>query len=100
MPADVTVFDADKIDDLVSKKLPDMVDAQEVKRHPPGMKAVLVNGATVVEDGRCHDVFPGKVRRQQLCMPTKVPHIRSSSSSRSHPNPLPSGEGRVRAVLA
>ncbi len=67
MPADVTVFDADKIDDLVSKKLPDMVDAQEVKRHPPGMKAVLVNGATVVEDGEIHDVFPGKVRRQQLC---------------------------------
>ncbi len=45
MPADITVFDADKIDDLVSKKLPDMVDAQEVKRHPPGMKAVLVNGS-------------------------------------------------------
>ena len=41
----------------------------EVRRHPPGMKAVLVNGATVVEDGQCIDVFPGKVRRQQLCMP-------------------------------
>ena len=67
MPADVTVFDADKIDDLVSKQLPDIIDAQEVKRHPPGMKAVVVNGATVVEDGHCHDVFPGKVRRQQLC---------------------------------
>ncbi|HEY2920795.1 MAG TPA: amidohydrolase family protein, partial [Candidatus Binatia bacterium] len=68
MPADVTVFDADKIDDLVSKKLPATVDAQEVKRHPPGMKAVVVNGATVVEDGQCIDVFPGKVRRQQLCL--------------------------------
>jgi N-acyl-D-amino-acid deacylase len=67
MPADVTVFDADKIDDLVSTKLPDIVDAQEVKKHPPGMKAVVVNGATVVEDGQCNDVFPGKVRRQQLC---------------------------------
>ncbi len=67
MPADVTVFDADKIDDLVSKKLPDIIDAQEVRRHPPGMKAVVVNGATVVEDGHCNDVFPGKVRRQQLC---------------------------------
>ena len=32
------------------------------------MKAVLVNGSTVVEDGQCHDVFPGKVRRQQLCI--------------------------------
>ena len=68
MPADVTVFDADKIDDLVSQKLPDMVDAQEVRRHPPGMKAVVVNGATVVEEGQCNDVFPGKVRRQQLCI--------------------------------
>ena len=36
MPADVTVFDADKIDDLVSKKLPDMVDAQEVQ--PPSAR--------------------------------------------------------------
>jgi N-acyl-D-amino-acid deacylase len=67
MPADVTVFDADRIDDLVSKKLPQMIDAQEVKRHPPGIKAVVVNGATVVEDGQCQNVFPGKVRRQQLC---------------------------------
>ena len=67
MPADVTVFDADKIDDLVSKQLPEIIDAKEVRRHPPGMKAVVVNGATVVEDGHCNDVFPGKVRRQQLC---------------------------------
>ncbi len=68
MPADVTVFDADRIDDLVSKKLPQMIDAAEVKRHPPGIKAVVVNGATVVEEGRCQDVYPGKVRRQQLCI--------------------------------
>jgi N-acyl-D-aspartate/D-glutamate deacylase len=67
MPADITVFDADKIDDLVSKQLPDIIDAQEVKRHPPGMKAVVVNGAVVVEDGQNNEVFPGKVRRQQLC---------------------------------
>jgi N-acyl-D-amino-acid deacylase len=67
MPADVTVFDPDKIDDLVSNQLPEIIDAQEVRRHPPGMKAVVVNGATVVEDGHCNDVFPGKVRRQQLC---------------------------------
>ena len=67
MPADITVFDADKIDDLVSKQLPDIIDAREVKRHPPGMKAVVVNGAVVVEDGKNNEVFPGKVRRQQLC---------------------------------
>ena len=68
MPADVTIFDADKIDDLVSEKLPAVIDAEEVKRHPPGMKAVVVNGQTVVEDGSNNDVFPGKVRRQQLCI--------------------------------
>ena len=67
MPADVTVFNAEQIDDLVSDRLPQVIDAQEVKRHPPGIKAVVVNGATVVEDGQCKDVFPGKVRRQQLC---------------------------------
>jgi N-acyl-D-amino-acid deacylase len=67
LPADIAVFDADKIDDLVSEKLPDIIDAQEVRRHPPGMKAVVVNGQTVVEDGANYDVFPGKVRRQQLC---------------------------------
>ena len=68
MPADVTIFDADKIDDLVSEKLPAIIDAQEVKRHPPGMKAVIVNGQTVVEDRGINEVFPGKVRRQQLCV--------------------------------
>jgi N-acyl-D-amino-acid deacylase len=68
MPADVTIFDPDKIDDLVTEKLPAMIDAQEVKRHPPGMKAVIVNGQTVVEDRNCNEVFPGKVRRQQLCI--------------------------------
>jgi N-acyl-D-aspartate/D-glutamate deacylase len=66
MPADVTVFDPDKIDDLVSSRLPEMVDAEEVQRHPPGIKAVVINGATVVEDGHCNDVFPGKVRRQHI----------------------------------
>jgi N-acyl-D-amino-acid deacylase len=67
MPADITVFDADKIDDLVSERLPEVIDAQEVKKHPPGIKAVVVNGQTVVEDGHCNDVFPGRVRRQQIC---------------------------------
>lgn len=69
LPADVTVFDADKFGDLVSERLPEKVDADEVRRHPPGMKAVVVNGQVVVEDGQCNDVFPGKVRRQQICRP-------------------------------
>jgi hypothetical protein len=32
------------------------------------MKAVIVNGQTVVEDRGINEVFPGKVRRQQLCV--------------------------------
>jgi N-acyl-D-aspartate/D-glutamate deacylase len=68
MPADVTIFNADKIDDLVSSSLPDVINAQEVMRHPPGIKAVVVNGTTVVEEGQCLDAYPGKVRRQQLCV--------------------------------
>jgi len=65
-PADVTVFDPDRISDLVSERLPQKVDAAEVQRHPPGVRAVVVNGQTVVEDGECMDVFPGKVARQDL----------------------------------
>jgi N-acyl-D-aspartate/D-glutamate deacylase len=69
LPADITVFDPDKIDDLASGPLPDKVDANEVKRHPPGIASVVVNGHVVVEGGACLDVFPGKVTRQELCAP-------------------------------
>jgi N-acyl-D-aspartate/D-glutamate deacylase len=68
-PADITVFDPDKIHDLVSARLPAKVDEAEVNRHPPGMQAVVVNGKVVVEQGECMDVFPGKVTRQELCTP-------------------------------
>jgi N-acyl-D-amino-acid deacylase len=68
-PADITVFDPDKFDDLVSKELPEKVDAQEVRRHPPGMQTVVVNGKIVVEGGKSLDVFPGKVTRQELSVP-------------------------------
>jgi len=68
-PADITVFDPDTFEDLVSKGLPEKVDAKEVRRHPPGMQAVMVNGKVVVEGGECMDVFPGKVTRQELCIP-------------------------------
>jgi N-acyl-D-amino-acid deacylase len=69
LPADITVFDPDKIDDLASGRLPEKVDANEVRRHPPGIEAVVVNGKVVVEGGACLDVFPGKVTRQELCVP-------------------------------
>jgi N-acyl-D-amino-acid deacylase len=65
-PADITVFDPDRIGDLVSERLPMVVDAHEVQRHPPGIGAVIVNGQVVVEAGECMDVFPGQVRRQDL----------------------------------
>ncbi len=68
-PADITVFDPERFDDLVSKELPEKIDAKEVNRHPPGMKAVVVNGQVVVEEGKCENVFPGKVTRQELCIP-------------------------------
>jgi N-acyl-D-aspartate/D-glutamate deacylase len=66
LPADVCVFDPDRFADLAMNRLPTKVDAEEVQRHPPGMRAVVVNGQTVVEDGECMDVYPGLVSRQQL----------------------------------
>lgn len=68
-PADIAVFDPDKIQDLVSARLPAKVDESEVRRHPPGIQAVVVNGRAVVEEGECLDVYPGKVTRQELCIP-------------------------------
>ncbi len=64
------------------------------------MKAVLVNGSTVVEDGQCLDVFPGKVRRQQLCIELASPHPRSVAISYpfASPSPVP-GEGRGERIF-
>jgi N-acyl-D-aspartate/D-glutamate deacylase len=67
-PADITVFDPDRIDDLVTERLPAIVDRNEVNRHPPGIEAVVVNGQTVVQAGACLDTYPGKVTRQELCL--------------------------------
>jgi N-acyl-D-aspartate/D-glutamate deacylase len=65
-PADVTVFDPDRIRDLVSDRLPQKVDAQEVNRHPAGVGAVIVNGQVAVQDGECMDVYAGRSRRADL----------------------------------
>ncbi len=65
-PADITVFDPDRIDDLVSARLPAKVNEQEVQRHPPGIQAVIVNGQPVVESGQFFDVYPGKTTKQGL----------------------------------
>jgi N-acyl-D-aspartate/D-glutamate deacylase len=69
-PADITVFDPDRIDDLVTKRLPTIVDRDEVNRHPPGIEAVVVNGQTVVQGGQCLDAYPGKVTRDEICRPS------------------------------
>ena len=60
------MFDADKIDDLASKRMPAKLDETEIFRHPPGIGAVVVNGKIVLENGECKDAFPGQVRRQEL----------------------------------
>ncbi len=67
LPADLTIFDPDTIGDLVSERIPARVDEHEVHRHPPGIRAVVVNGTVVVDGGQCLDVYPGKVTRQELC---------------------------------
>jgi len=68
-PADITVFDPETFGDLVTERLPAKVDAVEVHRHPPGMEAVVVNGAVVARQGECLDVYPGRVTRQELSPP-------------------------------
>jgi N-acyl-D-aspartate/D-glutamate deacylase len=68
-PADITIFDPDRIDDLVTARLPEKVNEHEVMRHPPGIQAVIVNGQTVVEGGECMDVLPGKTTKGQLSPP-------------------------------
>jgi N-acyl-D-amino-acid deacylase len=69
LPADVTVFDPDKVSDLVSQRMPAKLDDDEVLRHPPGIGAVVVNGKVVLQQGEFKDVFPGRVRRQELFIP-------------------------------
>jgi len=66
LPADVTVFDPDRFQDLAMTRLPRKVDAQEVQQHPPGIHAVVVNGQTVVEEGECLDAYPGIVGGAKL----------------------------------
>lgn len=68
-PADITVFDPNTFDDLVSERLPAKTDAAEVQRHPPGMEAVVVNGSVVLRQGECLDVYPGVTTRQELSPP-------------------------------
>lgn len=68
-PADIAVFDPETFGDLVTERLPAKVDAAEVQRHPPGMEAVVVNGALVARRGECLDVYPGRVTRQELSPP-------------------------------
>ncbi len=65
-PADVVVFDPDTIADGVLPRLPYYVDDAEVRRMPPGIDLVVVNGQVVVEQGAVTEARPGKVRRWEL----------------------------------
>jgi N-acyl-D-aspartate/D-glutamate deacylase len=65
-PADLVVFDPDRIGDTVTPRLPYYIDDTEVHRQPPGVDLVAVNGEVVVEQGHVNDVRPGKVRRWEL----------------------------------
>jgi N-acyl-D-amino-acid deacylase len=65
-PADVVVFDPDAIGDVVTPRLPYYVDDAEIRRRPPGVELVVVNGEVVSEQGTTTAARPGKVRRWEL----------------------------------
>ncbi len=68
-PADITVFDPDRIMDCTSHRIPDRMDDTEIRRQPTGINAVLVNGQVVLREREFMNVFPGKVTRQELSPP-------------------------------
>jgi dihydroorotase/N-acyl-D-amino-acid deacylase len=57
MWADVVVFDPDRVQDLSTFEAPNQLSV--------GMKHVLVNGESVIEDGQATNALPGKVLRGQ-----------------------------------
>ncbi len=65
-PADVVVFDPDTIGDVVTPRLPYYVDDTEIRRQPPGVESVVVNGEVVLDCGDHTAARPGKVRRWEL----------------------------------
>ncbi|HEY7066345.1 MAG TPA: amidohydrolase family protein [Chloroflexota bacterium] len=65
-PADVVVFDPDTIGDVVTPRYPYYVDEAEIRRNPPGVELVVVNGEVVAEQGEPTTARPGKVRRWEL----------------------------------
>ena len=93
MPADITVFDADKIDDLVSKKLPDMVDAQEVQ--PPSAGHESRASSTARRSSKTVSAMtssPAKCAASS-CACRIDASIVSFAISSLHPQPSPSGRG-------
>ena len=55
MWADIVIFDPDKIRDLATYENPNQLAL--------GMEFVLVNGVSVVSEGKMTDALPGKVLR-------------------------------------
>src|SRR5581483_3293170 len=68
-PADITVFDPDRVMDTTSARIPDRMDETEIRRQPDGIDAVVVNGQVVLEQREFSHVLPGKVTRQEISPP-------------------------------
>jgi N-acyl-D-aspartate/D-glutamate deacylase len=67
LPADITVFDPDKIDDLASGRLPEKVDANE-KAPSAGDQGSRGEREGGRRSRRLPGRVPGKVTRQELCV--------------------------------
>ncbi|PZC46380.1 MAG: N-acyl-D-aspartate/D-glutamate deacylase/Dihydroorotase [Chloroflexi bacterium] len=65
-PADLVLFDPDTIDDGMGDIPPEVIDVEEVRRQPPGVHLVVVNGQVAVDDGVPTEQRAGRVRRWEL----------------------------------
>ena len=62
MAADIAMFDADRLDALPRELLPDLPGgAKRIIQRAQGVKAVMVNGEIVIEDGEHTGAWPGRV---------------------------------------
>ncbi len=60
--ADIVMFDADRLDALPRELRPDLPGgAKRIIQRAQGVKAVMVNGEIVIEDGEHTGVWPGRV---------------------------------------
>jgi N-acyl-D-amino-acid deacylase len=57
MAADITIFNADKVEDRSTYAIPDT--------KPEGIEMVIVNGSVVLQHGQFTDQYPGVPLRRQ-----------------------------------